>query len=104
MNCKDEFLEHTCNHDILCVSMHYITSVHGEKLHFSLHQNFSKEDFSRFLECLDFEYDARFGLQWVYGFIWYKNGSWSQRYSYDGSECWVHKVPPVIPEKLLRTE
>ena len=48
-------------------------------------------------ECLprlDYDYDSGFGGQRLFGFIWYKDGSWSERGEYDGSEWWSHKTPP----------
>jgi hypothetical protein len=51
------------------------------------------------LPLLDFDYDEGFGGQEIFGFIWYADGTWSEREEYDGSEWWDHKVCPEIPEK-----
>lgn len=37
------------------------------------------------------EYDAGFGTQELYGYVWFKDGSWLERHEYDGSEEWVFK-------------
>lgn len=47
------------------------------------------------LPQLDFEYDEGFGGQELFGYIWYTDGTWSERAEYDGSEWWAHKrLPP----------
>tara|TARA_Y100000310_G_scaffold280897_1_gene300956 strand:+ start:1085 stop:1372 length:288 start_codon:yes stop_codon:yes gene_type:complete len=46
------------------------------------------------LPRLDYDYDSGYGGQRLFGFIWYKDGSWSERGEYDGSEWWTHKTPP----------
>ena len=43
---------------------------------------------------LDVEYDSGFGTQELFGYIWYVDGSWSEREEYEGSEWWCHKVKP----------
>jgi hypothetical protein len=47
------------------------------------------------LAKLDFEYDNGFGGQSLYGYIWDKDGTWSERGEYDGSEWWEHKERPA---------
>ena len=60
----------------------------------------SVEDYHRFLDELDFNYDAGYGGQELDGTIWLEDGRWLTRGEYDGSEWWVlHTVPP-IPEHL----
>ena len=49
------------------------------------------------LPQLDFEYDGGYGSQELFGCIWYKDGSWSQRAEYDGSEWWEHMTRPPLP-------
>ena len=48
--------------------------------------------------CLNFCYDDGFGGQEITGYIWYEDGTWSDRGEYDGSEWWQHQVRPEIPE------
>lgn len=48
------------------------------------------------IERLDFEYDNGYGYQELFGFIWYKDGTWSERGEYDGSEYWEHKERPAL--------
>ncbi len=63
--------------------------------------NFSKEDYNEFLSKIDIDYDSGFGSQELEGIIWLADNSWLERYEYDGSECWVHKELPKIPQYLL---
>lgn len=53
-------------------------------------------------ELLDFDYDAGYGTQHVFGTIWFQDGSWATRREVDGSEWWQHHMRPQIPENLLR--
>lgn len=53
------------------------------------------------LPQLDFEYDAGYGGQFLFGYIWYADGTWSERGEYDGSEWWEHKE---IPKKDINLE
>jgi len=53
-----------------------------------------------FLNKLDFEYDNGFGLQRLFGVVWFEDGTWATRGEYDGSEWWeVHEIPE-IPDHL----
>ena len=52
------------------------------------------------LPLLDFEYDGGYGGQYLYGYIWYADGTWSERGEYDGSEWWVHKEKPKKDIKI----
>jgi hypothetical protein len=61
---------------------------------------YSEEEFTAFLTALNFDYDDGYGTQELYGTIWFDDGTWLERYEYDGSEWWVFKQYPVIPEYL----
>ena len=62
--------------------------------------NFYKGTLKDILPLMDFEYNEGFGNQYLFGYIWYSNGTWSEREEYDGSEWWVHKECPDIEEYL----
>ena len=47
------------------------------------------------LPQLDFEYDDGYGGQELFGYIWYEDGTWSERGEYDGSEWWERKERPA---------
>ena len=46
------------------------------------------------LPLLNFSYDNGYGGQELFGYIWYTDGTWSERGEYDGSEWWEHKKRP----------
>lgn len=50
--------------------------------------------------AFDFEYDAGFGSQHVHPLlvIRFRDGSWLERAEYDGSENWVYKSCPQVPD------
>ena len=60
----------------------------------------TKEDYMTFLESLDFSYDNGYGGQNLYGMVWFQDGSWLERYEYDGTEWWGHRTLPDIPKEL----
>lgn len=62
---------------------------------------YSEKQYSDFLNKIDFLYDSGYGSPEIDGFIWYKNGTWSERGEYDGSEWWEYKNTPEIPEILM---
>lgn len=98
-NCKEEFLEHVKNRDILCVSLQHGSSYDDDdcKKTYFLPKGFSEPEYQTFLQAIDFKYDSGYGGQELHGLIWYKDGTWSSRGTYDGSEWWVHNVCPEIP-------
>lgn len=38
--------------------------------------------------------DSGYGAQELFGYIWYNDGTWSERAEYDGAEWWEHKIAP----------
>lgn len=102
INCKVEFLEETDGKEILCAEIKYGQSywVDDKKKEVLLPVGFSKNELSLFLAALDFEYDNGYDGQELYGTIWYKDGTWSDRGEYDGSEWWVYQSFPSIPDAL----
>jgi hypothetical protein len=46
------------------------------------------------IDKLDFSYDNGPGGQEMFGYIWYKDGTWSEREEYDGLEWWRHVERP----------
>jgi hypothetical protein len=49
------------------------------------------------LAMLNRDYDAGYGQQYLYGTIWFRDGSWGKRVEYDGSEKWKHYRCPPLP-------
>ena len=69
----------------------------------TLKENWSNDEWLAFLDGLRFNYNNGFGSQRLFGVVWFKDGSWLERYEYDGSEEWVLKRTPDIPPVLQRT-
>jgi hypothetical protein len=66
----------------------------------TLKENWNNDEWLAFLEGLRFNYDDGFGSQHLFGVVWFKDGSWLERYEYDGSEGWVLKRTPDVPQVL----
>ena len=102
MNAKAEFLKHVGTRQIKCAFINH--EVGYDKFNeYQLRPGYSEEDFAKFLESISFKYDDGFGGQMLYGIIWYRDGTWSERGEYDGSEWWNHKKIPEISEYLNQT-
>lgn len=69
----------------------------------TLKENWSNDEWLAFLDGLRFNYNNGFGSQHLFGVVWFKDGSWLERYEYDGAEKWVLKRTPDIPPVLQRT-
>jgi hypothetical protein len=96
VNAKSEFLATIMGKAIKCV---YITKYRDERESI-LKVGHTEEDYQAFLDTLDFEYDAGYGLQEVFGTIWFVDGTWMTRWEYDGSEGWEYHTVPQIPDYL----
>ena len=96
INAKNEFLAVTKDKAIKCV---YITK-YSEERESILKVGYTEEEYWAFLDTLDYEYDSGFGLQEVFGTIWFEDGTWSDRWEYDGSEGWQYHTVPQIPDNL----
>ncbi len=101
MNAKQEFINAVGYKYLKCAFIQYAPSFYDEvERSFSLPINYTAEQYSRFLESLDFEYDNGYGSQELFGNIWFDDGTWSDRYEYDGSEMWDYHNCPAIPNHL----
>lgn len=106
---REEFLSHVrkVNSSILCA---HITRERFDDTTFDYYEivyvlktDFTGNDYEKFLNSLDFQYDAGFGGQVLFGTIFYSDGTWSERREYDGSEWWEYKKRPEIPNECLTT-
>ena len=82
-NAKEELVDHIADREV-------------ELVRIVFKRNEIEGSLDEVLTQLDFEYDGGFGLQELYGYIWYSDGTWSERGEYDGSEWWVHKERPGL--------
>lgn len=63
-----------------------------------LRVNGDHSDFWRALSNL--RYDSGYGTQYLFGAVWFTDGTWLERHEYDGAESWRLKFVPAIPERL----
>jgi len=66
-----------------------------------LKSNYTDEDFNRFLNDLNFNYDSGYGVQELWGTVWFEDHSWAKRTVCDGGEWWKRYSLPEIPKELL---
>lgn len=92
MNAKEEILEHIGNKEVERIKIAY--RAYWNKPHVLI------EGGADVIDQLDFEYYDGYGRQELYGYIWYKDGTWSEREEYDGSEWWEHKERPAFDVKV----
>lgn len=103
MNAKDEFIEHIEDREVLCADIANKDYWEKGRTTFLLKQGYSEDDYSNFLNSLNFTYDSGYGGQELYGTIWYTDGTWSSRGEYDGSEWWEYNRVPDVPDELLQS-
>lgn len=102
INAKEEFLEMIGLGNLKCACITYWEDSEFSKT-ILLKEGYNPIDLNIFLQNLNFEYDAGYGAQHVFGTVWYKDGSWALREEYDGSEWWCDYSLPEIPEELQAT-
>ena len=102
MNALEEFIRHTekCASDVLCAKLAHQTSYGGEIRRYTLPKNYTNAEAAEFFRSINFNYYAGYGRQELYGTIWYTDGTWSERVSYDGSEWWEHKQQPDFDKEV----
>ena len=93
-NAREEFLEHIGNREVEFVSIAVRRGYRDAPVQI-------KGTLADVLPLLDFEYSSGYGGQELYGYIWYKDGTWSDRGEYDGSEWWQHQRRPDTAAKIV---
>lgn len=88
MNAKEELLKHIGDREVK-----YVRVISGGYRKTAVIEGTLDE----VLPSLDFKYDSGYGSQELEGTIWYADGTWSERGEYDGSEWWVHRECPPLP-------
>jgi len=106
-NAKTELLETVGTNKVLCIEIAYTpSSLWGEEdepeEHFiaTLPVNHTEDEYEKFIDRLDFDYDSGYGGQELFGTIWMQDGTWFTRGEYDGSEWWDYHSCPEIPKNL----
>jgi len=105
-NAKEEFINHFGGWTVLCASIYTLDDAlaYGViKQYFNLKVGHSDEDYKKFLDDLNFEYNDGYGIQQLFGVVWLSDGKWAERAEYDGAEWWVIREIPPIPEELNAT-
>ena len=87
MNAKKELLEHIEERKVELVKIAISRGYGNEPLRI-------EGTIEDVLPKLDFEYDEGYGGQRLFGYIWYADGTWSERGEYDGAEWWKYKYCP----------
>lgn len=102
MNAKKEFIDHTQGKKVKCAFLHTSDYYFGDEMDssMSLKVDYSESDYADFLQKFDYDYDDGFGGQYLYGIIWYDDGTWSSREEYDGAEWWEYHQCPEIYEYI----
>ena len=109
-NAKEEFLSSISTKPVKCAEIVYTASSlwamneedsPAPKKIF-LKVGYNETDWEKFLADLDFDYDAGYGGQELFGTVWFEDSEeWMTRGEYDGSEWWeVHSIP-AIPQHLI---
>lgn len=88
MNLKKETIEHIGNMDVKYIRVIQQKGLYDKKVY--------EGALNEVINKLDFYYDNDYGSQEIEGYIWYEDGSWSERTEYDGAEWWVYKSCPEI--------
>ena len=94
MNARIELINHVAETRQRTVK--YVRIVYGEG---SENARVIAGSWGEVLPQLDFEYNEGFGEQQLYGYVWYADGTWSERCEYDGMEWWEYKRCPDMPEE-----
>lgn len=93
LNAKTEFLDSFERSSIRCA----VIERYDVDEPIQLVLGYSDAEWDNFLNQLDFEYDDGYGRQYLFGVVWFCDGSWAERAEYDGSEWWENRRCPEIP-------
>jgi hypothetical protein len=91
MKASEELLNHIGERTVKYIQIDYHDWENTEHITGTLEQ---------VLPQLNFHYDEGYSSQHIFGTIWYTDGTWSERGEYDGSEWWVYRKCPSLPEGI----
>ena len=109
-NAKEEFLEAISTRPVKCAEINYqpctLWEMNDEtpppSKSIILKVGYNETAWEEFLEALDFDYDAGYGGQELFGTVWFSSSNeWMERGEYDGSEWWRIMGKPEIPDELF---
>lgn len=110
LNAKEEFLSSISTRPVKCAEIVYRASslwdINEEDApppnYIILKVGHTEEELESFFDKLDFNYDAGYGGQELFGTVWFKDSEeWMTRGEYDGSEWWETHSIPAIPQHLI---
>ena len=114
-NAKEEFRDHVVRimianrTNLKCATIDYAPHSFRYEEEDEIHTvhmlpvDYTQEEYDAFVDSLDFTYDDGYGLQELYGYIWFTDGTYSDRHEYDGSEHWDYHRAPGIPVSLIKS-
>ena len=100
MNARVEFEGHIGALQVKCATISKAVKFFDFEEVAKLKEGYTPAEYEAFLKLLEYDYDDGYGRQELEGTIWYKDGTWSSREEYDGSEWWAHYETPEIPASL----
>ena len=118
-NAKEElltFLEKNSNKEIQCAKIVFSERKENEETGSSnlvipirdvlLKTYYTNQDYQEFINQLNFNYGGSLNLDdsvdiEIDGTIWFRDGSWAERDSYDSKEWWQIRCLPEISKDLL---
>lgn len=108
-NAKDEFIQHIASRKVLAATItlgypEYDDDEKEENYKSVLTTGYTGDEYTFFLKSINRAYDSGYGGQMLFGTIWYKDGTWSTRGEYDGSEWWEYHSCPIIPKEIRRID
>ncbi len=105
-NARDEMIQFLRRYEVdgrelVCADIKYDPEFWGDKgKYFRLRTPHSPHHRDKWLDSLNFTYDAGYGGQQLYGTLWFSDGTWASRGEYDGKEWWDFMKVPEIPKEL----
>ena len=100
MNAKKELLEIIGDRIAKCIKIALTGISYLDPTFIDLNVGYTEQEYSQFLEKMDFEYHDGYGRQEIEGVIWFTDGTWAERGEYDGSEWWEMRLLPDVTKSL----
>lgn len=101
MNAKDELLKLLDKHG---KTLKAAAIEFDEQAQICLYEGYTSEEYSAFLNEMNVAYDNGYGIQELFGVLWFTDGTHARRGTYDGAEWWVVLDMPPIPKRGERLE
>ena len=95
-NAKKELLEllEKFNVELEAAVISIDTGYGDESAKAGLNPNYKPYEHDSFMIRMDTNYSSGYGIQELYGVLWFTDGTWATRWEYDGSEGWERHAKP----------